>query len=57
MIIYIAYLQAVPEDLIEAAKIDGANSFQRFRHITFSTSGTCFYRQFVFDAFPLVQDL
>ncbi|RRN68640.1 sugar ABC transporter permease [Peribacillus simplex] len=35
MIIYIAYLQAVPEDLIEAAKIDGANSFQRFRHITF----------------------
>ncbi|WP_110926208.1 carbohydrate ABC transporter permease [Bacillus massiliglaciei] len=35
MIIYIAYLQAVPEDLLEAAEIDGANGFQRFRHITF----------------------
>lgn len=35
MIIYIAYLQAVPGDLLEAAEIDGANAFQRFRHITF----------------------
>ncbi|UFT99230.1 sugar ABC transporter permease [Radiobacillus kanasensis] len=35
MIIYIAYLQNIPKELIEAAKIDGANSFQRFRTITF----------------------
>jgi len=35
MIIYIAYLQSIPKDLIEAARIDGASSFQRFRHITF----------------------
>lgn len=35
MIIYIAYLQSIPKELIEAAKIDGASSFQRFRHITF----------------------
>lgn len=35
MIIYIAYLQSIPQELIEAAKIDGASSSQRFRHITF----------------------
>ncbi|WP_186670827.1 carbohydrate ABC transporter permease [Sporosarcina sp. BP05] len=35
MIIYIAYLENIPKDLIEAAKIDGASSFQRFRNITF----------------------
>ncbi|MBM7649505.1 raffinose/stachyose/melibiose transport system permease protein [Bacillus ectoiniformans] len=35
MIIYIAYLQNIPGELIEAAKIDGANSFQRFKNITF----------------------
>ncbi|MFZ3576838.1 carbohydrate ABC transporter permease [Virgibacillus sp. DJP39] len=35
MIIYIAYLQNIPKELIEAAKIDGASSFQRFRNITF----------------------
>ncbi|WP_112180623.1 MULTISPECIES: carbohydrate ABC transporter permease [Paraliobacillus] len=35
MIIYIAYLQNIPNELIESSKIDGANSFQRFRSITF----------------------
>ncbi|MBS2970610.1 sugar ABC transporter permease [Metabacillus sp. KIGAM252] len=35
MIIYVAYLENVPQDLLEAAEIDGANSFQRFRSITF----------------------
>ncbi|KRG12114.1 carbohydrate ABC transporter permease [Lederbergia galactosidilytica] len=35
MIIYIAYLESIPQDLIEAAQIDGANSFQRFKNITF----------------------
>lgn len=34
MIIYLASLQSVSMDLIEAAQIDGANPFQRFRHIT-----------------------
>ena len=33
MIIYIAHLEGIPEDLVEAAQIDGANVFQRFRHI------------------------
>ena len=34
MIIYIAGLQAVPEDLIEAAKIDGASKWQTLIHVT-----------------------
>ncbi len=34
MIIYIAGLQAIPEDIIEAAKIDGANRWQTLVNIT-----------------------
>jgi raffinose/stachyose/melibiose transport system permease protein len=34
MMIYIAALQNVPQDLIEASKIDGANAIQRLRTIT-----------------------
>ena len=34
MIIYIAALQSIPESLKEAAKIDGANSWERLKHIT-----------------------
>jgi len=33
MMIYVAALQNVPRDLIEAAQIDGANAWQRFRNI------------------------
>lgn len=33
--IVLASLQSLPENQIEAAKIDGANSLQRFRYITF----------------------
>ena len=34
MIIYIAGLQAVPEDMLEAAKIDGATKWETLWHIT-----------------------
>ena len=34
MIIYIAGLQAVPEDMIEAARIDGATRWQTLIHVT-----------------------
>ncbi|NMA91211.1 MAG: sugar ABC transporter permease [Amphibacillus sp.] len=35
MIIYISYLQGIPQELIEAAEIDGANGFQRFWRVKF----------------------
>lgn len=34
MILYLSGLQAIPAELYEAAKMDGANSFQRFKNIT-----------------------
>lgn len=34
MIVFLAGLQGVPDELVEAAKIDGANSFRVFWHIT-----------------------
>jgi multiple sugar transport system permease protein len=34
-VVFLAGLQGVPEDLYEAAKVDGANGFQRFWAITF----------------------
>lgn len=34
MIIYIAGIQNIPGELIEAAKIDGANNLQALRHVT-----------------------
>ena len=34
MVIYIAGIQNIPGELIEAAKIDGANSAQLLRHVT-----------------------
>ncbi|PNS08212.1 carbohydrate ABC transporter permease [Solilutibacter silvestris] len=37
MIIFLAGLQAIPEDLYEAARIDGASTWKQFRHITLPT--------------------
>lgn len=34
MVIYLAALQGIPETLYEAARLDGADYWQRFRHIT-----------------------
>ena len=34
MIIFLAGLQNIPEELYEAARIDGASSWQQFRHVT-----------------------
>ena len=34
MLIFIAGLQSIPEELYEAAHLDGASALQRFRHVT-----------------------
>ena len=34
-VVFLAGLQGVPEDLYEAAKVDGARAWQRFWAITF----------------------
>lgn len=34
VIIYLAGLQGIPTSLFDAAKVDGANALQRFRHVT-----------------------
>ncbi|WP_109126269.1 sugar ABC transporter permease [Dyella sp. C11] len=39
MIIFLAGLQAIPRDLYEAARIDGASAWQQFRHITLPMLG------------------
>ncbi|HEX5724009.1 MAG TPA: sugar ABC transporter permease [Longimicrobiaceae bacterium] len=39
MLIFIAGLQAIPEELYEAARIDGAGALQRFRHVTLPQLG------------------
>jgi multiple sugar transport system permease protein len=39
MVILLAGLQAIPADLYEAARIDGANGWQRFRHVTLPALG------------------
>lgn len=35
MVLFLAGLQSVPRPLLEAATVDGANGWQRFRHVTF----------------------
>ena len=39
MIIFLAGLQAIPEDLYEAARIDGASGWKQFRHVTLPMLG------------------
>jgi ABC-type sugar transport system permease subunit len=34
MVIYLAGLQSIPRDLYEAAQVDGASPWQRFRNVT-----------------------
>jgi len=34
MVVYLAALQGVPKELVDAAKVDGAGAWQRLRHVT-----------------------
>lgn len=42
MIIFVAALQSIPEELYEAARMDGANAVQQFRHVTLPLLGPTF---------------
>jgi multiple sugar transport system permease protein len=42
MIIFIAGLQNIPEELYEAARIDGAGAWRQFRHVTLPMLGPTF---------------
>lgn len=42
MVIFLAGLQSIPEELYEAAKIDGASAWKQFRHITIPMLGPTF---------------
>ena len=43
MLIFIAGLQAIPEELYEAAHLDGAGPWQRFRHVTLPSLTATFF--------------
>lgn len=42
MVIFVAALQSIPEELYEAARMDGANALQQFRHVTLPMLGPTF---------------
>lgn len=42
MLIFLAGLQSIPEELYEAASLDGASGWQRFRHVTIPMLGPTF---------------
>ncbi|MBO4631327.1 MAG: sugar ABC transporter permease, partial [Lentisphaeria bacterium] len=46
-LIYLAALKSVPEDVYEAAEIDGANFFQKIWHVTLPTLKTLIIINFV----------
>ncbi len=43
MLVFIAALQSIPEDLYEAASLDGAGAFLRFRHVTLPQLAPTFF--------------
>ncbi|MFC6552797.1 carbohydrate ABC transporter permease [Cohnella cellulosilytica] len=48
IVIYLAGLQSIPGSLYEAVKIDGANRWQQFRHITFPMLAPAFTMSIIF---------
>ena len=47
MMVYLAGLQGIPNELLEAASIDGANSWHRTRHITLPLLASSFTINFI----------
>jgi ABC-type sugar transport system permease subunit len=48
IVIYLAGLQSIPGSLYEAVKIDGANRWQQFKHITFPMIAPAFTMSIIF---------
>jgi multiple sugar transport system permease protein len=57
MVIFLAGLQNIPSELVEAARIDGANSFQVFRYITLPLMTPIIFLQLVLGLIGVFQQL
>lgn len=57
MVIFLAGLQGIPEELKEAARIDGANSWQVFRHVTLPLMTPVIFFQLVLGLIGAFQQL
>lgn len=57
MVIFLAGLQDIPEELIEAAQIDGANALQLFRHVTLPIMTPIIFFQLVLGLISAFQQL
>jgi multiple sugar transport system permease protein len=57
MVIFLAGLQNIPDEQIEAARIDGANSFQIFRHITLPLMTPVIFLQLIMGLIGVFQQL
>ena len=57
MVIFLAGLQNIPDELVEAARIDGANSFQVFRHITLPLMTPIIFLQLIMGLIGVFQQL
>lgn len=55
MIIYLAGLQGIPEEFYEAAKIDGANAWQRFRNVTLPLLTPAIFYQLIIGTIAALQ--
>lgn len=56
MVIFLAGLKAIPQDLYEAAELDGASSWQRFRHITLPLLTPVIFFNFVMQLIQAFQE-
>lgn len=57
MVIFLAGLQAIPDELKEAARIDGANGFRVFRHVTLPLMTPVIFFQLVLGLIGAFQQL
>ena len=54
MMIYFAALQNVPSSLVESASLDGANAFQRLKHIIIPNGNACIHGITILNNYKLI---